>query len=128
MSIVNIAMLAIVTPCIVAVALDLKRGEKMAAIRDAAALALVVILCAFVLMDAHQKTQPLDGAPQEILVHDDGTLQIYARKPGTEGSPIENPPANPKDPTKGRQDFGKNIDPAPDTDTNNGIDTATSMH
>ena len=128
MNILNVIMTAVITFCVIAVALDLKRGEKMAAIRDAAVLALVVILCAFVLMDAHQKTQPLDDAPQEILVHDDGILRIYARKPGTEGSPIENPPANPKDPTNGRQDLGRNIDAGLDTDTNNGIDTATSMH
>lgn len=128
MNILNIAMLAVVTICAIAVALDVKRGDAMSAIRDAAALALVVVICISVLMDAHQKTQPLDGAPQEILVHDDGILQIYGRKPGTEGSPIENPPANPKDPTDGRQDLGKNIDASLDTDTNNGIGAATSMH
>ena len=72
---VNIAMLAIVTLCAIAVVLDLKRGEKMAAIRDAAVLALVVSLCLCVLMDTQEKAQTrvaeapvhVDEAPQELI-------------------------------------------------------------
>ena len=140
MSIVNIAMLVIIVLCAIAVGIELRRGNKKAAIRNTVIAAVLLVLCALSLATKRPETsQPhvddyvdetsqihVDGAPDEILVHDDGTLQIYGRKPGTEGSP-ENPPAKPKDPTAGA-DVGKNIDPAPDTDTNNGIGVATSMH
>ena len=138
MNILNFAMSAVIAACAIAVALDLKRGEKMAAIRDAAALVLVVILCAFVLMDVHQKTQPLGEAPQS---HVEETSQVHINdasipetlnggEPKSDEKPRiakDTPLSKPKDPTAGA-DVGKNIDPAPDTDTNNGIGAATSMH
>ena len=67
MNVLNVTMSAVVTFCAVAVALDLKRGENMAAIRDAATLVLVVILCVFVLMDSHEKEVHVDEAPQELV-------------------------------------------------------------
>ena len=123
-------MSAVIAVCAIAVALDLKRGEKMAAIRDAAALALVVILCMFVLMDTHEKAQ--SHVDETSQVHDDASIPetLNGGEPKSDEKPRiakDTPLSKPKDPTAGA-DVGKNIDPAPDTDTNNDIGTAYSTH
>ena len=152
MNILIVTMSAVITFCATSVVLDLRRGEKIAAVRDAVTLVLVVILCMFVLIDTHEKAQTYAGeAPQSHVdetsrAHiaqsrvdetsqvriDDASIPetLNGGEPKSDEKPRiakDTPLSKPKDPTAGA-DVGKNIDPAPDTDTNNGIGAAYSTH